>query len=258
MLSGAAFGDAGRRIVVEEFLYGEEVSFIALVDGKQALALASSQDHKARDEGDRGPNTGGMGAYSPAPVIDPALHRRIMREVIEPTVSGLAAEGAPFRGFLYAGLMIDPGGAARVLEFNCRSGDPETQPLMMRLRSDLLTLIDCAERGDLSGRSVEWDPRPALGVVLCAGGYPGAYARGEVIRGLDEEMPDTKVFHAGTSIAGEAVVTAGGRVLCVCALGANVAEAQALAYARADQITWRDRYMRRDIGHRAITRASSG
>ncbi len=255
MLEEGAFGAAGRRVVVEEFLEGEEASFMCLVDGAHVLPLASSQDHKARDEGDTGPNTGGMGAYSPAPVITPALHERILREVIEPTVRGLAADGCPFTGFLYAGLMIGADGTPRVLEYNVRLGDPETQPILLRLRSDLVDLLEAALEGRLDRAHAEWDPRTALGVVLAAGGYPGAYRKGDAIEGLSQaDAPDTKVFHAGTALRDGRVVTNGGRVLCACALGATVAEAREHAYALAARIHWDGVYYRRDIGHRALAR----
>lgn len=255
MLEEGAFGAAGRRVVVEEFLEGEEASFMCLVDGAHILPLASSQDHKARDEGDTGPNTGGMGAYSPAPVITPALHERILREVIEPTVRGLAADGRPFTGFLYAGLMIGADGTPRVLEYNVRLGDPETQPILLRLRSDLVDLLEAALEGRLDRARAEWDPRTALGVVLAAGGYPGAYRKGDAVEGLSQaDAPDTKVFHAGTALRDGRVVTNGGRVLCACALGATVAEAREHAYALADRIHWDGVYYRRDIGHRALAR----
>ncbi|MGK0168428.1 MAG: phosphoribosylamine--glycine ligase [Gammaproteobacteria bacterium] len=254
MLTGGAFGAAGSKIVVEEFLQGEEASFIVVVDGTTALPLASSQDHKARDDGDLGPNTGGMGAYSPAPVVDAPLHARIMREVIEPTVAGLNAEGLPFIGFLYAGLMIDEHGAVKVLEYNCRAGDPETQPIMLRMRTDLLDVFEAALDGRLSELTMDWDPRVALGVVLAAGGYPESYQQGDVISGLGDEFPDTKVFHAGTRYEAGNVLTAGGRVLCACGLGATVADAQAATYARVSEISWREMYYRRDIGYRAVAR----
>ncbi len=255
MLEEGAFGAAGRRVVVEEFLEGEEASFMCLVDGAHVLPLASSQDHKARDEGDTGPNTGGMGAYSPAPVITPALHERILREVIEPTVRGLAADERPFTGFLYAGLMIGADGTPRVLEYNVRLGDPETQPILLRLRSDLVDLLEAALDGRLDRAHAEWDPRTALGVVLAAGGYPGAYRKGDAIEGLSQaDAPDTKVFHAGTALRDGRVVTNGGRVLCACALGATVAEAREHAYALAARIHWDGVYYRRDIGHRALAR----
>lgn len=257
MLSGKAFGDAGRRVVVEDYLQGEEASFIALVDGEHILPLASSQDHKPRDEGDTGPNTGGMGAYSPAPVVTAAVHERILREIVEPTVEGLAAEGIPYQGFLYAGLMIDADGTPRVLEFNCRAGDPETQPLLMRLQTDLMELCEAALMGCLNEVSCQWDERAALGVVMAAGGYPGSYPTGEVIAGLDADLPNTKVFHAGTRQAGERIVTAGGRVLCVCALGQTLPEAQVLAYQRVRHLHWAHLYYRGDIGYRALSRNSS-
>ncbi len=257
MLGGGRFGAAGARVVIEEYLQGEEASFICMVDGRHALAMASSQDHKARDDGDRGPNTGGMGAYSPAPVVTPALHDRIMAEVIEPTVRGMAADGRPYTGFLYAGVMVGPDGAPRLLEYNCRFGDPETQPIMMRLASDLAELCLAALDGGLAGVRAEWDPRTALGVVMAAGGYPDDYEQGLPISGLDEESPHAKVFHAGTRDEDGRVVTAGGRVLCVCALGDSVAAAQAAAYRRVEGIHWRDVYWRRDIGHRAIARERS-
>jgi len=253
-LAEGAFGEAGRKVVVEEFLAGEEISFICMVGGGQVLALATSQDHKARDDGDRGPNTGGMGAYSPAPLVDEALHARIMGEVIEPTVRGLAAEGMHYTGFLYAGLMVGGDGVPRVLEYNCRLGDPETQPILMRLQSDLVTLIEAGLDGRLHGIEARWDPRVALGVVMAAGGYPFAYRKGDVIEGLERSTPHTRVFHAGTVLADSRVITAGGRVLCVCALGDDVAQAQARAYARVAQIRWPDVYYRRDIGYRAIAR----
>ena len=254
MLEGEAFGEAGRRVVVEEFLAGEEASFICLVDGRNALPFATSQDHKAAYDGDSGPNTGGMGAYSPAPVVTPEVHRRVMEEVIEPTVRGMAAEGSPYVGFLYAGLMISPDGVPRVLEFNCRLGDPETQPLLMRLRSDLVDLAEAALDGHLDRVEARWDPRPALGVVLAAEGYPGSVRKGDAIEGLEGDAPETKVFHAGTADRDGRVVTAGGRVLCVTALGATVAEAQQRAYARASRIAWSGMHYRRDIGYRAVAR----
>lgn len=257
MLSGKAFGDAGRRIVVEDYLQGEEASFIALVDGEHILPLSSSQDHKARDEGDTGPNTGGMGAYSPAPVVTETVHQRILREIMEPTVAGLVAEGTPYRGFLYAGLMIAADGSPTVLEFNCRAGDPEIQPLLMRLETDLTELFEAALAGNLQEAVCRWDERAALGVVLAATGYPAHYPSGEPIFGLDADLPDTKIFHAGTRQEGQHIVTAGGRVLCVCALGHGVAEAQALAYQRVRHIHWPHLYYRRDIGYRAVTRQSN-
>ncbi|NEV62063.1 phosphoribosylamine--glycine ligase [Thiorhodococcus minor] len=257
MLGAGRFGEAGARVVIEEFLTGEEASFIAMVDGKNILPMASSQDHKARDDGDRGPNTGGMGAYSPAPVVTPEIHERIMREVMEPTVRGLASEGLPYLGFLYAGLMIAPDGTPKVLEFNCRMGDPETQPLLIRLKSDLVTLCQAALEGQLDAVTADWDPRPALGVVMAAGGYPDAYESGKPISGL-EEVPasEAKVFHAGTKLEDETVLTSGGRVLCVTALGNDIATAHKLAYQAVDRIHWERCYFRGDIGHRAIARGS--
>jgi len=256
MLTGGAFGAAGRRVVVEEMLRGEEASFIVMCDGEHALPLATSQDHKARDDGDQGPNTGGMGAYSPAPVVTPALHDRIMREVIDPTVRGLAADGLPYTGFLYAGLMIGPDGTPKVLEYNCRFGDPETQPILMRLNSDLVDLCEAALDGRLDRIEARWDERTALGVVLAAGGYPGAYRTGDAISGLDAPAPEpgVKVFHAGTTVRGDDVVTSGGRVLCVTALGDTVGEAQARAYRAVAGIHWQGVYFRRDIGYRAVAR----
>ncbi len=257
MLAGNAFGEAGHRVVVEEFLQGEEASFIVMVDGEHVLPLATSQDHKARDEGDTGPNTGGMGAYSPAPVVDEAMHQRIMDEVIYPTVRGMAADGKAYIGFLYAGVMIDSRGIPKVLEYNVRFGDPETQPIMLRLQSDLVELCEAAIDKRLNKVSADWDSRASLGVVLAAGGYPARYDKGDVISGLDAVMEEgVKVFHAGTSEKGGEVVTSGGRVLCVCALGDDVAEAQRRAYAAVDNISWKGLYCRRDIGHRAISRSS--
>ena len=255
MLAGNAFGEAGHRVVIEEFLLGEEASFIVMVDGEHVLPLATSQDHKARDDGDTGPNTGGMGAYSPAPVVDDAMHRRIMEQVIIPTVDGMAADGRPYTGFLYAGIMIDPQGVPRVLEYNVRFGDPETQPIMLRLQSDLVDLCEAALEQRLHEVSAEWDARASLGVVMAAGGYPGSYKKGDVIHGLDAvEGDDVKVFHAGTQLKDGEVVTNGGRVLCVCALGEEVAAAQQRAYEAVAKISWEGVYCRRDIGHRAIER----
>ncbi len=255
MLAGNAFGEAGHRVVVEEFLAGEEASFIVMVDGEHVLPLATSQDHKARDDGDTGPNTGGMGAYSPAPVVDEAMHQRIMQEVILPTVNGMAADGKPYTGFLYAGVMIDSQGVPRVLEYNVRFGDPETQPIMLRLQSDLVELCEAAIDGRLDQVTADWDPRASLGVVLAAGGYPASYDKGDVINGLDAIVEEgVKVFHAGTAGRDGEVVTSGGRVLCVCALGSDVAEAQRRAYQAVDRISWKGMYCRRDIGHRAIAR----
>ncbi|MES1931340.1 Phosphoribosylamine--glycine ligase [Salinisphaera shabanensis T35B1] len=256
MLEDNAFGDSGARIVVEQFLTGEEASFIALVDGENILPLASSQDHKAAFDGDTGPNTGGMGAYSPAPVMTDAVFERVMEDVIRPTVAGMAADGNAFTGFLYAGLMIDDAGDARVLEFNVRLGDPETQPILMRLQSDLVDLIEAALETRLDQVEAEWDARAALGVVMAAGGYPGAYEKGDEITGLDAaEATGARVFHAGTRAAdNDRVLTDGGRVLCVCALGDDVAQAQARAYAGVEKISWSKAMYRRDIGHRAIAR----
>ena len=255
MLQQRTFGDAGATVVVEEFLRGEEASFIAVVDDTRIVPLASSQDHKTRDEGDRGPNTGGMGAYSPAPVLTPELHRRVMEEIMIPTVTGMSAEGMAYRGFLYAGLMIGPDGNPRVLEYNCRFGDPETQPVLARMRSDLTELCLAAFDGSLNSIDVEWDPRAALGVVLASGGYPGSYDTGAPINGLGTEFgDDTLVFHAGTREDEGNIVTSGGRVLCVVGLGDTVASAADLAYTSAAQIDWKDVYYRRDIGYRAIRR----
>ena len=255
MLEGGAFGAAGSRIVVEEFLDGEEASFIVVTDGTAILPLATSQDHKARDEGDVGPNTGGMGAYSPAPVVTPDIEARIMDEVIRPTLEGMKSDGNPYLGFLYAGLMIMAGGTPKVIEYNCRMGDPETQPIMARLKSDLVDVCLSTLEGDLAEREVAWDTRAALGVVLAAGGYPGSYAKGKAIDGLDGADSNTqKVFHAGTKADNDDVVTSGGRVLCVVGLGESVAQAAQDAYAAVDKIQWEDMYFRRDIGHRAIAR----
>jgi phosphoribosylamine--glycine ligase len=259
MLSDKAFGEAGNKIVIEDFLAGEEASFMAIIDGDNILPLATSQDHKARDEGDKGPNTGGMGAYSPASVIDAAMAEKVMREVMRPTVAGLQQDGEHYTGFLYAGLMIGADGVPKVLEFNCRMGDPETQPIMFRLKSDLVDLIEAALDGRLSDIEAEWDPRPSLGVVLAAGGYPETYNKGDVISGLDADKSsnDLKIFHAGTADKDGTVVTNGGRVLCAVALGNTVAEAQTKAYGLADQISWNKVYCRRDIGYRAVKRESS-
>ena len=254
MFAGS-FGAAGNTIVVEEFLQGEEASFIAIVDGKNILPMATSQDHKRIFDNDQGPNTGGMGAYSPAPVVTPVIHARIMREVMEPTVRGLASEGTPFVGFLYAGLMIAPDGTPNVIEFNARFGDPETQPIMMRLKSDLTVLIDAALDGKLDTVQDEWDSRAALGVVLAAGGYPDSPRKGDVIHGLDAaaKLPG-KVFHAGTALRGNDVVTNGGRVLCAVGLGDTVREAQRCAYQLVDALSWTEMQCRRDIGYRAVAR----
>ena len=255
MLAGDAFGEAGNRVVIEEFLVGEEASFIVMADGKNVLPLASSQDHKARDEGDLGPNTGGMGAYSPAPVVDATLHQRIMDEVIMPTVNGMAADGYVYTGFLYAGIMVDSDGTPKVLEFNCRFGDPETQPIMMRLKNSIVELCVAGTMGVLDQTIAHWDSRPAVGVVLATKGYPDAYPKGDVIN-LPEELGQTsKIFHAGTTLNDEGMVTTnGGRVLCAVALGDTVGEAQHKAYELADQITWEGKFCRRDIGYRAIAR----
>jgi phosphoribosylamine--glycine ligase len=255
MLAGNAFGEAGHRVVIEEFLVGEEASFIVMVDGEHVLPMASSQDHKARDDGDLGPNTGGMGAYSPAPVVTPAIAERVMQDVILPTVRGMAAEGNIYTGFLYAGLMIDSDGNAKVLEYNCRFGDPETQPIMLRLQSDLVALCQAAIDGTLDTVTAKWDSRAAVGVVMAAGGYPDAYQKGQPISGLPAQpTADAVVFHAGTRIEDEQVVTNGGRVLCATALGASVQEAQQKAYELVKQIGWKDVYYRNDIGYRAIRR----
>lgn len=255
MLAGNTFGEAGRRVVIEEFLDGEEASFIVMADGEHILPLATSQDHKALNEGDCGPNTGGMGAYSPAPVINAELHQKIMHNVIRPTIRGMAEQGMPFTGFLYAGLMISPAGELKVLEFNVRFGDPETQPILMRLQSDLAELCLAGVHGKLDQMSAQWDPRPCLGVVLAAGGYPGDYLQGQMIAGLNgDSQNDLRVFHAGTKLENGQVVTAGGRVLCVCALAESVKDAAAKAYSACRQIHWDKRFYRRDIGHRAISR----
>ncbi|GAA5525789.1 phosphoribosylamine--glycine ligase [Microbulbifer aestuariivivens] len=258
MLSGNAFGDAGCRVVIEEFLAGEEASFIVMVDGEHILPMATSQDHKRVGDGDTGPNTGGMGAYSPAPVVTDEVYERIMSKVIEPTVKGLAAEGMPYTGFLYAGLMIDQHGEPKVIEYNCRFGDPETQPIMMRLKSDLVALCQAALDKKLDQVSIDWDPRPALGVVLAANGYPGSYRKGDAISGLDRADSDNaKIFHAGTALDGERVVTSGGRVLCATALGDTVAEAQDNAYQCAKAVHWDGMFYRKDIGYRAVERERS-
>jgi phosphoribosylamine--glycine ligase len=256
MLAGNKFGDAGHRVVIEGFLAGEEASFIAMVDGKNVLPMATSQDHKARDDGDQGPNTGGMGAYSPAPVVSDEIYARVMDEIIRPTVAGMAADGNTYTGFLYAGLMISPSGAIDVVEFNCRFGDPEAQPVMMRLQSDLVEHCLAAVNGTLDTQSAHWDSRRAVGVVLAAGGYPEAYASGAAISGLDAapDSAEAKVFHAGTKLDGDEVVTSGGRVLCAVALGDSVAQAQASAYELARGIEWENVYFRQDIGYRAIAR----
>ena len=255
MLSGNAFGDAGARVVIEEFLDGEEASFISMVDGRTALPMATSQDHKRVGDGDTGPNTGGMGAYSPAPVVTAEVHARVLREVVEPTVRGMLADGIPFTGFLYAGLMIDAAGAPKVIEFNVRFGDPETQPVMMRLQSDLLDLVEAGIDGRLDEVEASWDPRPALGVVMAAQNYPDTPRLGDTINSWDvPDVPETKVFHAGTRVEGDHVVTSGGRVLCVCALGEDIADAQRRAYEEVSGISWPGEFHRHDIGWRAIAR----
>ena len=255
MLSGNAFGDAGARVVIEEFLEGEEASFISMVDGTTALPMATSQDHKRVGDGDTGPNTGGMGAYSPAPVVTPDVHARVMREVVNPTVQGMIADGVPFTGFLYAGLMIDADGAPRVIEFNVRFGDPETQPVMLRLQSDLVDLVEAAIDGRLATTDAAWDPRPSLGVVMAAAPYPETPVTGDAIVGLDDVPATAKVFHAGTALdANGQVISAGGRVLCVAALGETVSDAQRNAYAGVDKVRWTHEFHRTDIGWRAIAR----
>jgi phosphoribosylamine--glycine ligase len=256
MLGQQAFGDASSRVVIEEFLDGEEASFIVIADGKHALPMATSQDHKRRDDGDLGPNTGGMGAYSPAPVVTDDVSARVMREIIQPTLDGMAADGAPFTGFLYAGLMIDKAGMAKVIEFNVRFGDPETQPIMLRLTSDLVDLVEAALDGDVTAVHAEWDARPSLGVVLAAGGYPGKVRIGDVIEGADADFgPDVKVFHAGTTTNAEGVaVSSGGRVLTICALGNDLAEARAQAYAAVGRIALPASFCRNDIAYRALRR----
>ena len=259
MLAGNAFGEAGSRVVIEEFLDGEEASFIVMVDGKNVSAFATSQDHKRMGDGDTGPNTGGMGAYSPAPVVTPDIHQRIMDEVIYPTVNGMAEEGYPYTGFLYAGLMIMADGTPKVIEYNCRFGDPETQPIMLRLQSDLVALCLKACDGELEGIEIDFDSRAAVGVVLAAGGYPADYAKGDAISGLDDAAKlDGKVFHAGTALKDGAVVTSGGRVLCATALGNSVTEAQQQAYQLVKAIDWKDVYFRNDIAYRAMAREQAG
>jgi len=254
MLAGNAFGAAGSEIVVEEFLEGEEASFIVMTDGKTILPFPSAQDHKAIFDADQGPNTGGMGAYSPAPIVDAALHARVLREVIEPTLAGMAAEGRPYVGFLYAGLMIAKDGTPKTLEYNCRFGDPETQPIMMRLRSDLPEACLAVLNGQAHRVKLDFDPRATIGVVLAAGGYPGDYEKGKRIEGLNDDLPDTQVFHAGTVEKNGQIVTSGGRVLCVVGIGHTVREAQAKAYERVDKIHWDGMHCRRDIGYRAVAR----
>jgi len=258
MLSGNAFGDAGCRVVIEEFLDGEEASFIVMVDGKNILPMATSQDHKRVGDGDTGPNTGGMGAYSPAPVVTSEIHDRIMEQVIVPTVEGMAKEGNDYTGFLYAGLMINAEGQPKVIEYNCRFGDPETQPIMIRLQSDLVELCNAALDKKLDQASADWDSRAAMGVVLAAGGYPASYNKGDEIHGLESNGSDiAKVFHAGTAMKDGKVVTAGGRVLCATALGNSVSEAQAEAYKLVKTISWEGSFYRNDIGYRAIAREQS-
>jgi len=252
MLVDARFGDAGARVVIEEFLEGEEASFIVMADGAHALPLATSQDHKRLQDGDQGPNTGGMGAYSPAPIVTPQLHARVMREIILPAIAGMAKDGTPYTGFLYAGLMIDKAGNPRTLEFNCRLGDPETQPILLRLKSDLLGLVEHALEGTLDRAAADWDRRSALGVVLAAGGYPEEPRNGDVITGLPAPADDCRVFHAGTKLEGKKVVTSGGRVLCVTALGDSLKLARKRAYDMAASIRFEGMQMRTDIGHRAL------
>ncbi|WP_417661703.1 phosphoribosylamine--glycine ligase [Pseudomonas sp.] len=258
MLAGNAFGEAGSRVVIEEFLDGEEASFIVMVDGTNVLPMATSQDHKRVGDQDTGPNTGGMGAYSPAPVVTAEVHKRVMDEVIWPTVKGMAAEGNVYTGFLYAGLMIDKSGAPKVIEFNCRFGDPETQPIMLRLQSSLLLLIEAAQAKALNIVEAQWDPRPSLGVVMAAGGYPADYSKGDAIKGLDSAAAtEGKVFHAGTALKDGEVITSGGRVLCATALGETVQQAQHNAYALAAKVDWQGCFYRKDIGYRAIARENA-
>ncbi|MFJ9450616.1 MULTISPECIES: phosphoribosylamine--glycine ligase [unclassified Herbaspirillum] len=254
MLSDNKLGDAGARVVIEEFLAGEEASFIVMVDGKNILPLATSQDHKRLQDNDQGPNTGGMGAYSPAPIVTPALHARVMREIIVPTVQGMAKDGIPFSGFLYAGLMIDDKGNPKTLEFNCRMGDPETQPIMARLKTDLLAVMEHAVNGTLDTIELEWDRRTALGVVMAAAGYPDAPRKGDLITDIPAETDDCVTFHAGTTLTGDKLTTSGGRVLCVVGLGDSVKVAQKQAYAVTDLIHFEGAQLRRDIGWRAIKR----
>ena len=260
MLAGNAFGEAGHRVVIEEFLDGEEASFIVMVDGTNVLPMATSQDHKRVGNGDTGPNTGGMGAYSPAPVVDKAIYQRVMDEVIYPTIQGMAAEGNDYTGFLYAGLMIMADGTPKVIEYNCRFGDPETQPILLRLKSDLVGHCQAALKGDLDKQRADWDSRPAVGVVLAAGGYPGSYRTGDIISGLQPTSAgaaDAKIFHAGTAHDGDAIVTSGGRVVCATAMGESVSEAQQNAYRLASGIHWDDVYLRDDIAWRAIERENA-
>jgi phosphoribosylamine--glycine ligase len=257
MLAGNTFGEAGHRVVIEEFLRGEEASIIVIADGKNYLPMATSQDHKARDNGDKGPNTGGMGAYSPAPVVTPDISEKIMRDVIEPTIKGMADEGHPFTGFLYAGVMIDANGDSKVLEYNVRFGDPETQPVMMRLESDIVALMESALDGNLDKENIQWDSRSAVGVVMAAGGYPDAYEKGKVISGLFPDSASSKVFHAGTSSNNGDITTSGGRVLCVVGLGENVTAAQKVAYDSVNKINWEGAFYRTDIAYRAVDRERS-
>ena len=257
MLSGNAFGEAGHRVVIEQFLTGEEASFIAMVDGKNILPMATSQDHKARDNGDKGPNTGGMGAYSPAPVVTDEVYQRIMNQVILPTVAGMAADGNDYTGFLYAGLMVSPDCEVNVVEFNCRFGDPEAQPIMMRLQSDLPELCLAALEQALNSKSTEWDSRCAVGIVLASGGYPGSYAKGAVISGIPASTEHQKVFHAGTTVQEGNIVTNGGRVLCATALGSSVSAARAAAYEMVNSINWENVYFRTDIAYRAVARENT-
>jgi phosphoribosylamine--glycine ligase len=255
ILEHGLFGAAGTTVVIEDYLEGEEASFIAMVDGTQVVPLASSQDHKTRDDGDRGPNTGGMGAYSPAPVVSDQVHERVMNEIMLPTVRGLAADGIRYRGFLYAGLMIDSAGRPKVIEFNCRLGDPETQPILFRLRSDLVALCLKSFDGTLGLATIDWDRRAAVGVVMASRGYPGSYDKGKPIRGLDQAVgADVKVFHAGTRLSGSEVLSDGGRVLCAVALGSSVGAARERAYRMVKKISWEGAFWRSDIGHRAVER----
>ena len=254
IMSEGRVGEAGQTVVIEEFLEGEEASFICICDGKTAIPFASSQDHKARDEGDLGPNTGGMGAYSPAPVVTPEIHRAVMTKIIKPTIDGMAAEGAPFVGFLYAGLMIDSLGQASVVEYNCRFGDPEAQAIMMRLDSDFLEVCERALSGKLEGYELSFDQKTSLGVVLAANGYPDQYDKGHPISGLSSQVTNTKVFHAGTAVKDKKVVTNGGRVLCVASLGEDIMEARTKAYERIGLLDWDGMFFRKDIGHKAVSR----
>ena len=257
MLAGNSFGEAGHRIVIEEFLTGEEASIIVIADGENYLPMATSQDHKARDDGDNGPNTGGMGAYSPAPVVTPQISKKIMQDVIEPTIKGMADEGHPFTGFLYAGVMIDKNGDSKVLEYNVRFGDPETQPIMMRLQSDLVDLLDAALDKNLDRKTIDWDQRSAVGVVMAAGGYPDSYNKGDVISGVPTDTSDSKTFHAGTALEGDSVITNGGRVLCAVGLGSSVSDAQKCSYNLVKKINWNNCYYRNDIAYRAIKRENN-